>query len=54
MHLWSQAGVTEVVAQRFQAAELTDVPALLRFLLQHVNQQNAAQVNTWLACAATT
>ena len=39
-----QAQVTELVLQRFQSAELGDLPALLRFLLQHVNPQNASQV----------
>ncbi|DBA96744.1 TPA: hypothetical protein ACH3X1_015586 [Trebouxia sp. C0004] len=39
-----QAQVTELVLQRFQAAETADVPALLRFLLQHVDSQNASQV----------
>ena len=39
-----QASVMEVAMQRLQTAQLADVPALLRFLLQHVNQQNAAQV----------
>lgn len=39
-----QAQVTDLVLQRFQSAELADLPALLRFLLQHVNSQNASQV----------
>ena len=41
-----QAQVTDLVLQRFQSAELADLPALLRFLLQHVNPQNASQVIT--------
>lgn len=44
-----QAQLTELVLQRFQSAELGDLPALLRFLLQHVNPQNASQV-TAAAC----
>lgn len=40
-----QAQVTDLVLQRFQTAELADLPALLRFLLQHVNPQNANQVS---------
>lgn len=39
-----QAQVTDLVLQRFQSAELADLPALLCFLLQHVNSQNASQV----------
>ncbi|KAL3132723.1 hypothetical protein ABBQ32_009229 [Trebouxia sp. C0010 RCD-2024] len=39
-----QAQVTDLVLQRFPSAELADLPALLRFLLQHVNSQNASQV----------
>ena len=39
-----QAQVTELVLQRFQSAETADLPALLRFLLQHVDSQNASQV----------
>lgn len=41
-----QAQVTDLVVQRFHAAELGDLPALLRFLLQHVNSQNGDQVST--------
>lgn len=41
-----QAQVTDLVVQRFQSAELADLPALLRFLLQHVNAQNGDQVST--------
>ena len=39
-----QAQVTDLVLQRFQSAETADLPALLRFLLQHVDSQNASQV----------
>jgi hypothetical protein len=39
-----QAQVTELVLQRFQSAETADLPALLRFLLQHVDSQNASQM----------
>lgn len=39
-----QAQVTELLLQRFQDAKLGDLPALLRFLLQHVDSQNATQV----------
>lgn len=39
-----QAQVTDLVLQRFHSADLADLPALLRFLLQHVNSQNATQV----------
>ncbi len=39
-----QAQVTELVLQRFQSAETADLPALLRFLLQHVDSQNGSQV----------
>ena len=48
-----QAQVTDLVLQRFQTAELADLPALLRFLLQHVNAQNANQVSNTLgiSCA---
>lgn len=41
-----QAQVTDLVVQRFHSAELADLPALLRFLLQHVNSQNGDQVST--------
>lgn len=44
-----QAQVTELVLQRFQSAELADLPALLRFLLQHVNSQNANQVRNTIS-----
>ena len=44
-HSWLlQAQVTELLLQRFQDAKLGDLPALLRFLLQHVDSQNATQV----------
>lgn len=44
-----QAQVTDLVLQRFQSAELADLPALLRFLLQHVNSQNATQVRNTIS-----
>ena len=44
-NLWLlQAQVTELLLQRFQDAKLGDLPALLRFLLQHVDSHNATQV----------
>ena len=39
-----QAQVTDLVLQRFPSAEPADLPALLRFLLQHVDSHNASQV----------
>jgi len=39
-----QAQVTDLVLQRFQSAETADLPALLRFLLQHMDSKNASQV----------
>ncbi len=48
-----QAQVTELVLQRFQSAETADLPALLRFLLQHVDSQNASQVLHLCALHAT-
>ena len=48
-----QAQVTDLVLQRFQSAETADLPALLRFLLQHVDFQNAFQVLHLCALRAT-
>ncbi len=48
-----QAQVTDLVLQRFQSAETADLPAVLRFLLQHVDSQNASQVLHLCALHAT-
>ncbi len=48
-----QAQVTDLVLQRFQSAETADLPALLRFLLQHVDSKNASQVLHLCALHAT-
>ena len=47
----------ELILQCFQSAEVADLPAVLRFLLQQVNAQNASQVGLkflpWLSyCSA--
>lgn len=52
-----QVHVIELILQCFQSAEVADLPAVLRFLLQQVNAQNASQVGLdflpWLSyCSA--
>lgn len=44
--------MTELILQCFQSAEVVDLPAVLRFLLQQLNANNASQVGLLQNCFA--